>query len=58
MVRCMNIRATVTTALRQNEKKQGKLIEEAKRLRGFLLALGPGRGVRHRKKRRKLKSVK
>lgn len=55
----MNIRASAVTALRQNEKKQMKLVAEARKLREFLLALGGARRrVVHRKKRRKLKAVK
>lgn len=55
----MNIRAAANQALRANEKKQAKLIEEARKLREFLLALGRQRAPSRRKKtRRALKTVK
>lgn len=60
----MNIKAVLLRAIRVNEKKQLKLIDEARKLRGFAATLGlMRRGVRgghvvRRKKRRKLKAVK
>ena len=50
----MNVRAMLATAIRQNEKRQAKLIEEARKLYELRAALGKPKTRR----RRKLKRVK
>ena len=52
----MNVRAMLATAIRQNEARQAKLIEEARKLYELRAAMGAPKVRRGR--RRKLRRVK